>query len=98
VVVDVAGEGFTATGLMVTQRNFLDVYRYQSWGGQDVLPLFTQGQTFMPAAVDLKQVREGGTGGGLCAELECWSYNVCPAWASGRCGSEQVGRCQVSRA
>ncbi|KAI3430642.1 hypothetical protein D9Q98_005235 [Chlorella vulgaris] len=55
VVVDVAGEGFTATGLMVTQRNFLDVYRYQSWGGQDALPLFTQGQTFMPAAVDLKQ-------------------------------------------
>ena len=56
--VDLAGEGFTATGLMVTERNFLDIYRYQSWGGQDQLPLFTQGQTFTPAAVELKQVGE----------------------------------------
>ena len=54
--IDLGGEGFTATGLMVTERNFLDIYRYQSWGGQDQLPLFTQGQTFTPAAVELKQV------------------------------------------
>ena len=63
--IDVAGEGFTATGLMVTSRNFLDVYRYQSWGGQDQLPLFERGQQFTPAAVDLKQV--GGTEGGAAA-------------------------------
>ena len=56
VTIDLGGEGFTATGLMVTERNFLDIYRYQSWGGQDQLPLFTQGQTFTPAAVELKQV------------------------------------------
>ncbi|KAI7839931.1 hypothetical protein COHA_006325 [Chlorella ohadii] len=55
VTIDIAGEGFTATGLMVTERNFLEVYRYQSWGGQDALPVFQQGQTFMPAAIDLKQ-------------------------------------------
>lgn len=55
-VADIAGEGFTATGLMVTQRNFLDVYRYQSWGGQDALPVFQRGQAFQPAAIDLKQV------------------------------------------
>ncbi len=55
-IIDLGGEGFTATGLMVTQRNFLDVYRYQSWGGQDQLPVFTQGQQFVPAAVDLRQV------------------------------------------
>jgi DNA topoisomerase-3 len=61
--IDVAGEGFTATGLMVTQRNFLDVYRYQGWGGTDALPLFQRGQQFTPAAIELKQVPKRGAGG-----------------------------------
>lgn len=29
VTIDVAGEGFSASGLVVTARNFLDVYPYQ---------------------------------------------------------------------
>ncbi|PSC67305.1 DNA topoisomerase 3-alpha [Micractinium conductrix] len=55
VIIDIAGEGFTATGLMVTQRNFLDIYRYQSWGGQGELPLFEHGQRFQPAQILLKE-------------------------------------------
>ena len=65
----VAGEGFTATGLMVTHRHFLEVYRYQGWGGQEALPLFQQGQTFQPAAIELKQV-------GACRQWE--NFYRCP--------------------
>ena len=36
-------ETFTARGLMITQRNYLDVYRYDRWYG-NVIPVFTQGQ------------------------------------------------------
>ena len=55
VSVEVAGEGFIATGLMVTARNWLDVYPYANWGGQEALPVFTQGQQFMPASIDLRE-------------------------------------------
>lgn len=123
-VIDVGGEGFTATGLMVTDRNWLEVcavhmavglvcawvdggmrggrdagtgvaavaaagdlhannptpptpprqvYRYTSWGGQGELPVFQQGQQFVPAAVDLKQV--GGVRGGR-AGSRCWGVVV----------------------
>lgn len=49
-----------STPRYLPQRNFLEVYRYQSWGGQDALPVFQQGQTFMPAAIDLKQASVHG--------------------------------------
>lgn len=51
------GERFTATGLMVTDRNWLEVYPYQRWGSAEMLPLFTEGQAFAPASVDLQPVR-----------------------------------------
>ncbi len=41
------------------QPGLSQVYRYQSWGGQDALPVFQRGQTFQPAAIELKQVGEG---------------------------------------
>ena len=56
VAIDIAGEGFKTTGLMVTERNWLDVYPYATWGGNANLPMFQQGQQFMPQAIDLKQV------------------------------------------
>ena len=79
----VAGEGFTATGLMVTHRHFLEVYRYQGWGGQEALPLFQQGQTFQPAAIELKQV-------GACRQWEIsiaalWRVK-CLGWPTASCG------------
>ena len=43
-------------GLIVRERNWLEVYPYQSWGGRE-LPTFNLGQTFMPSELSLKQVR-----------------------------------------
>lgn len=34
--IDIAGEGFCASGLVVTARNFLDVYPYQVGGGRGI--------------------------------------------------------------
>ncbi|GAB4819974.1 hypothetical protein N2152v2_007020 [Parachlorella kessleri] len=53
--IDVGGEGFTATGLMVTERNFLDVYPYERWGSNANLPVFREGQQFQPASIQLKE-------------------------------------------
>lgn len=53
VVVDLQGEAFKANGLMVTHRNWLDVYPYTNWGGGNTLPNFDQGQTFLPHDVRL---------------------------------------------
>ncbi|KAL6766703.1 hypothetical protein ACKKBG_A37025 [Auxenochlorella protothecoides x Auxenochlorella symbiontica] len=55
VTIDIAGEGFCASGLVVTARNFLDVYPYQKWGTpHETLPHYVEGQTFEPASIDLK--------------------------------------------
>lgn len=56
VAVDIAGERFMGTGLMVTERNWLEVYPYASWGGNANLPAFQQGQQFIPQAIELRQV------------------------------------------
>ena len=41
---------------MVTERNWLDVYPYTNWGGNANLPVFTEGQKFMPTTLMLKEV------------------------------------------
>jgi DNA topoisomerase III len=46
-------EEFTASGLMVLERNWLDVYPYTSWGGSEVPPL-QPGMTFEPAELALR--------------------------------------------
>jgi DNA topoisomerase-3 len=56
VAIMIAEEGFTTTGLMVTERNWLDVYPYASWGGNANLPVFQQGQQFIPQDILLRQV------------------------------------------
>lgn len=56
--ISIADEAFRAVGLMVSERNWLQVYPYMSWGGKE-LPVFQQGQTFAPAELALKQVRLG---------------------------------------
>ncbi|DBA87673.1 TPA: hypothetical protein ACH3X1_004680 [Trebouxia sp. C0004] len=53
----VAGEGFSTTGLMVTERNWLQVYPYTKWGGNESLPHLQEGQTFMPSQLMLKEGR-----------------------------------------
>lgn len=52
VTIDVAGEEFTTTGLMILERNWYDVYRYEHWSGTNI-PCFQEGQTFMPKAIDM---------------------------------------------
>lgn len=44
-------------GLMVRERNWLDVYPYTNWGGRDALPVFQEGQSFMPHELLLQDVR-----------------------------------------
>jgi hypothetical protein len=49
----------TPQGLMVTERNWLDVYPYQNWGGNANLPPLVEGQAFTPTELLLKEVRKG---------------------------------------
>ncbi|XBH57880.1 DNA topoisomerase 3-alpha [Aegilops tauschii subsp. strangulata] len=52
VEVDIAGEQFNASGRVVLAKNYLDVYRYDSWGGS-LLPTYTIGQQFVPTSLTL---------------------------------------------
>jgi DNA topoisomerase-3 len=46
---DIDGETFTGTGLMIVERNFLDVYsKYDGWTANKV-PLLKKGDTFYPS-------------------------------------------------
>ncbi|KAI5070985.1 hypothetical protein GOP47_0013236 [Adiantum capillus-veneris] len=50
--IDIAGENFTASGLMITAKNYLEVYRFESWGGSTI-PTFEVGQQFVPTRLTL---------------------------------------------
>ncbi|KAI3987097.1 hypothetical protein MKX01_036887 [Papaver californicum] len=52
VEIDIAGELFSTTGRMIIARNYLDVYRFENWGGS-VIPKYVFGQQFMPTALTL---------------------------------------------
>ena len=58
VEIDYGGENFHATGLIVLQRNYLDVYPYDKWESSQQLPPFTIGETFTPTEA---KVTEGKT-------------------------------------
>ncbi|QRW00673.1 DNA topoisomerase 1 [Ceratobasidium sp. AG-Ba] len=46
-------EEFFATGLVVLERNYLEVYKYDKWTGKN-LPDFEEGQEFMPSVCELR--------------------------------------------
>ncbi|KAI1297408.1 DNA topoisomerase [Mortierella claussenii] len=46
-------ETFKATGLIIKERNYLDVYPYDKWTGT-VLPNFAEGEEFTPAEFSMK--------------------------------------------
>ena len=48
------GEIFSANGLMVKQRNYLDVYTYDRWTGKKV-PTLQVGEVFKPASIQMTQ-------------------------------------------
>ncbi|OAV97443.1 hypothetical protein PTTG_11658 [Puccinia triticina 1-1 BBBD Race 1] len=54
VVIDIADEEFTATGLVILERNYLEVYVYDKWSGM-LLPDFQIGEKFMPTTCELKE-------------------------------------------
>jgi DNA topoisomerase III len=54
VALDVAGESFHATGVIVLERNYLDVFVYDKWE-TNVLPDFEEGDTFLPTSCLLKE-------------------------------------------
>ncbi|KAH9985367.1 prokaryotic type I DNA topoisomerase [Russula vinacea] len=47
------GEDFFAKGLIVLERNYLDVYPYDKWNGKE-LPDFEEGATFVPSVCELR--------------------------------------------
>ncbi len=55
VFVNIGGEGFKAAGLMISERNWLDVYvPWERWGEKSI-PLFHQGQLFVPSMLQMKR-------------------------------------------
>ncbi|KAA8547075.1 hypothetical protein F0562_003504 [Nyssa sinensis] len=52
VEIDVAGELFSASGRVIIAKNYLDVYRFESWGGS-MIPTYTFGQQFIPTTLTL---------------------------------------------
>ncbi|KAH7920702.1 prokaryotic type I DNA topoisomerase [Leucogyrophana mollusca] len=57
VEVEYGGEEFTATGLIVLQRNYLEVYPYDKWTGKEI-PAFVEGEEFVPTVC---KVQDGVT-------------------------------------
>lgn len=56
--IEIAGvEAFGASGLIVHQRNYLDVFPYDRWEGMHI-PNFQRGERFMPTVCEM---REGQT-------------------------------------
>ncbi|XP_017033829.1 DNA topoisomerase 3-alpha [Drosophila kikkawai] len=55
--IDIAGEKFTANGLVIHERNYLDVYVYEKWNAKQIHH-YEQGQRFEPTEVSL---HEGAT-------------------------------------
>ncbi|KAJ3568007.1 hypothetical protein NP233_g5996 [Leucocoprinus birnbaumii] len=47
------GELFSASGLVILQRNYLDVYPYDKWSDHP-LPEFKEGDQFLPASLELR--------------------------------------------
>ncbi|GBP35686.1 DNA topoisomerase 3-alpha [Eumeta japonica] len=52
VTIDIAGEKFSATGLMITARNYLDVYPYEKWSSKEI-HIYENGQTFDPTVIEM---------------------------------------------
>jgi DNA topoisomerase III len=50
---DLAGERFSTSGLVVLERNYLDVYPYDKWTSSQPLPEFRQGEMVVPSVVEI---------------------------------------------
>ncbi|KAM7428568.1 hypothetical protein ABFA07_020472 [Porites harrisoni] len=52
VEIEIAGEKFTAKGLMIIARNYLDVYPYDNWNAKTI-PVYNQGEEFQPSSIEM---------------------------------------------
>ncbi|EYU20574.1 hypothetical protein ABFS82_08G084200 [Erythranthe guttata] len=50
--IDIAGEQFSASGTVILAKNYLDVYRFETWGGS-MIPTYNYGQQFTPTTLTL---------------------------------------------
>ncbi|ODA80100.1 hypothetical protein RJ55_03058 [Drechmeria coniospora] len=55
-------ERFSTRGVIVLEKNFLDVYIYQSWNSTTELPKFTRGEEFEPTEAMLSEGKTGPPG------------------------------------
>ncbi|XP_076865277.1 DNA topoisomerase 3-alpha [Brachyhypopomus gauderio] len=54
VEIDIAQERFSASGLTIIARNYLEVYPYDKWYNK-VIPLYTPDTTFQPTAIEMAE-------------------------------------------
>lgn len=52
--IDIGGEKFTATGLVILERNYLDVYIYEKWNAKEI-HLYREGQQFQPDEISMQE-------------------------------------------
>lgn len=52
--VTAANEGFTATGLIIHERNYLDVYKYETWNSKEIHN-YEIGNTFEPTELSMAE-------------------------------------------
>ncbi|XP_041673326.1 DNA topoisomerase 3-alpha [Cheilinus undulatus] len=50
--INIAQEKFSASGLMILERNYLDVYPYDRWSTK-LIPVYEQGSQFQPSAIKM---------------------------------------------
>ncbi|GFP92823.1 DNA topoisomerase 3-alpha [Phtheirospermum japonicum] len=50
--IDIAGEQFSSSGRVIIAKNYLDVYRFETWGGS-MIPTYNYGQQFTPTTLTL---------------------------------------------
>lgn len=53
--IDYGDESFDAGGLIVLERNYLNVYIYDRWESSQELPVFTLGETFVPTEASMTE-------------------------------------------
>ncbi|KAE9992944.1 hypothetical protein EG327_007252 [Venturia inaequalis] len=55
VEIEYGSEILHASGLMVIERNYLDIYKYDRWESSSQLPVFTVGETFIPTEAKMNE-------------------------------------------
>ncbi|CAH1132115.1 unnamed protein product [Ceutorhynchus assimilis] len=55
---DISGEKFTAKGLIILEKNYLDVYVYEHWNGKEINN-YERGDTFNPTTLEMVESQTG---------------------------------------